>query len=370
MWLKAEKISGQQSSYLDLIRGLAAQLVVVGHALSFIYPDSIFGTKFYIQNFSVLVFFILSGYVISLTTALKLRDPQYRLSDFFSDRLARILTPFIPAIVFVAGLDYLMKDSAAYIYKSAYTPLTFVANILQLQNYPIVTVFLRHGTGIPTFGSARPLWTIAIEWWIYLLFGYLAFAFVRKAEMSPGRWLMILFLSVVPVTFLVGPVHSVLTWLWVAGVIIAIYLRPLLAFWRPSQLVTGTLSCTVLTVVRLAFNSLEFYDLAFGLILGGAFLFSIELASRPGTFSIFLTSASGWTKRLGSFSYSLYLVHYTICLFIITKLPNLSGLTSFFFMFISSNIVALLLYALFQRHYRTVGIYCKPKLKIINRLLL
>jgi peptidoglycan/LPS O-acetylase OafA/YrhL len=72
-----------------------------------------------------------------------------------------------------------------------------MGNIFMLQDYPGF-LFLPDFS-ISSFGSARPFWTLAIEWWIYLSFGYLILVFLKKDKLSLLNILILLFFSVVPV---------------------------------------------------------------------------------------------------------------------------------------------------------------------------
>ena len=63
-------ISKSSSNILNFIRGFSAQIVVLGHLLSL----SLFQTEFnipIIQNFGVILFFIMSGYLITHESILK-----------------------------------------------------------------------------------------------------------------------------------------------------------------------------------------------------------------------------------------------------------------------------------------------------------
>ena len=64
------------SLWLDLTRVLAAQAVLIGHILSYIYPISD------LQNGAVLVFFFLSGYLISMSLETKRLQKQYSFKQF------------------------------------------------------------------------------------------------------------------------------------------------------------------------------------------------------------------------------------------------------------------------------------------------
>ena len=64
------KLTESNSIFLDLIRGLSSQLVVVGHGISFFGIFTSFHQPNFpwIQNIAVLIFFILSGFLISYST--------------------------------------------------------------------------------------------------------------------------------------------------------------------------------------------------------------------------------------------------------------------------------------------------------------
>ena len=98
----ADKFQLSSSFLLHLIRGGAAQAVLVGHGLA------IFGIKSmpYLQNSAVVVFFILSGFVIPYSSFIKARKyPSYSFSSYFIDRFSRIYMGFVPALFFVLGLE-------------------------------------------------------------------------------------------------------------------------------------------------------------------------------------------------------------------------------------------------------------------------
>lgn len=93
----------RHDAMLDVIRGLAAEAVVVGHACSVVFPASsaniVLGWCSYI---AVLVFFVLSGYVIVgslLREAKAAHAIDYR--DFAIRRVARIMPPYLLTLLLV-----------------------------------------------------------------------------------------------------------------------------------------------------------------------------------------------------------------------------------------------------------------------------
>ena len=223
---------------LDLVRAVAAQAVVVGHAavffsvLSILRPPNIP----YIQNVGVVVFFLLSGYLISYTVFRKSHDPGYRFRVFAIERFARIFSGFIPGLVFILAIDLLTVavSPVAYRYAGQLRADVFVSNLLMLQDSSLgrwISSAIHAPDEISAlmvpFGSGRPLWTIAIEWWIYLIFGWVTLV-IRRDPRSPRGWIMASVFAVIPLYNLVdGRGHSLtLTWLLGAG---AFWLRPPLA---------------------------------------------------------------------------------------------------------------------------------------------
>jgi len=167
------KINSIQSVSLDFIRLFAAQLVVLGHTLSFFH---IRDDMPYIQNSGVVIFFVLSGLIISYTVFFK-SEINYSFKQFFIERFARIYTGLLPSLLFIALIDYVIRTQhpESYIYGDAYNIKTFIGNILMLQDYQYIghyfVSYIPDSLQITSFGSGRPLWTLAIEWWLYMCFG-------------------------------------------------------------------------------------------------------------------------------------------------------------------------------------------------------
>ncbi len=114
------KLQPASSVLLDLIRGVSAQLVVIGHLLSFykVYGYKEDSGQFIIQNFGVVVFFILSGFLIAYSVNGK--NPDYGFKEYFIDRASRIFIAFLPALVVIALLDF---SSAALLTEDKYPQL-------------------------------------------------------------------------------------------------------------------------------------------------------------------------------------------------------------------------------------------------------
>ena len=106
-------IKGDLSIVLDIVRIAAAELVCVGHIIAWNGINKRFNPK--IGNFplelslmadiGVVLFFIISGLLISNSVFSKMSDNNYRFGMYFIDRFARIYSGLIPCMIVILILD-------------------------------------------------------------------------------------------------------------------------------------------------------------------------------------------------------------------------------------------------------------------------
>lgn len=314
-------LTKETSLGLDLIRGISAQMVLVGLALSYyhIYPSLKDKQVFYIQNLGVLIFFILSGFLITLTTRRKaFNNPStYSFGGFFMDRFVRIFSAFIPALVFIAVVDGIAIRifPAGYPYEEAFNLKTAVANIFMLQDFPALNNLLPEALTITSFGSGRPFWTVAIEWWFYMFFGWLFF-FRKNTLNTVLKILILLFFAIVPLLNVRGGRGNCLTYLWYACFVLSyLYNSPFVKRLGKTT-VTGALVLICLVFTGLIGKyELKVYNYQIGAVVT-IFLF-ILIVLFPKIPSLFSNERINRYIRLtADFSFSLYLIHYTILSFL------------------------------------------------------
>jgi peptidoglycan/LPS O-acetylase OafA/YrhL len=214
------RINAAQSGHLDLLRGVAAQMVLVQHALGLCFPDR--GYEDYgLGALGVQVFFLLSGFLITHSIVSRARTGSYSLTDFLVSRFARIYTPYIPAILLVALLDWFSSRAPGYPYGADYNLGTGIANLAMLQDFPLFQILRRlhvpeQDWFVKSFGSGRQFWTVSIEWWIYVTVGVAAFLALRR---KAGVWLFaVLALACIePLYNFVGGPGDSLTFTWMLG---------------------------------------------------------------------------------------------------------------------------------------------------------
>ena len=361
--------------FMDLIRGVASQLVVVGHSINiflpavFMVPTAAGGLEagpggIYVQNLAVLIFFYVSGYLITATFLKKSQNPGWRLRHFLADRAARIFTPLAPFLLILLITDNLVFGSHAV---TRYTEIDagggdLVRNLTMLFNNSLLERLARW-TGLawlsgPPFGSADQLWTVVIEWWIYVLFGLVAFWLIRRRG-NLLLWLATLaFALVVPLAALLH--HGGLIVAWIVGMAMRLG-HDRLRRVPPAWLAALAGLSFALAATRWALTAFDFYDPLTAALLGIA-LFAFMTLRESGRARI-LPGVGALVTGLSNISYSLYLVHLTLIFYVAHWLPGMIGQAwALPAAFLLCNAGAIVFYYLFERHYPRVRRWLDPYL--------
>ena len=145
---------------LECLRGFAAIYVVLHHNVKFGYDvlGINLGELFRFGQEAVILFFLISGFVIYYSYS---RNPSQSFWNYFKKRTLRIYVPLI--LVFLIG--YLLECLATgTVYVIDYKVL--MLNFAMLQDWS----FARPNTIVEPFLGNTPLWSLAYEWWFYMLF--------------------------------------------------------------------------------------------------------------------------------------------------------------------------------------------------------
>lgn len=168
------------SILISLLRGLAAIEVAAAHLRAAMYPGlrAVHDPSIWFKGFSfvtgfahhaVLVFFVISGWLVGGSLLDKLRQPD-AVSSYAIDRVTRLWTVLIPTfmltLLFGLVTGILDGHGADFHSTSEYSSVTFAANLVGLQT---VTA--------STFGGNFPLWSLANETWYYVMFPLLVVLF-------------------------------------------------------------------------------------------------------------------------------------------------------------------------------------------------
>lgn len=192
-----EKMPNAFSVYLDLLRVAAAATVMLSH-----YPitasQAAITDRFNFGYDAVIVFFVLSGYVISHAVDTKETDGL----TYSVNRIARIFP--VAAVAVMLSLLLMM-------WGIQYNP-TLYPEAFQLESplyYLSRTIFFSNELwweDIRPFGNG-PYWSLAFEVWCYVFYGLAMF--------SRGRWRLALLTLALLVT---GPKQWLMLPIWMAGV--------------------------------------------------------------------------------------------------------------------------------------------------------
>jgi peptidoglycan/LPS O-acetylase OafA/YrhL len=378
-------LAPSQSTYLDFVRAGAAFLVLIGHAAQFFWMKSSI-ISLPLQNAGVMIFFLMSGFLISYTVFSKWNNANYTFKTFFIDRFCRIYCAYLPALFFVLFVDTFTKTLTG-IPKVRVDELkvlidmqnnsglvSFLGNFFMMQNFPFFQILRIIGvpdnlTFIRPFGSGSPFWTISIEWWIYMLFGFIALKFFRDKKPFP-IWLILvsLFVTAEPFYYLIGGTNNCLTLLWLLGMLFALlfiylpdYETRLKFYFKTYNLKNvalaffwGSFLCLVgrCVSIKLDTGKLAIGEFQFGLFLG-FFLFS-------GLFLFPFRDPPIWVSKtfrfFADFSYSLYLTHYSVLVALYCFFPGHDHNFLFYlFAMLISIAVAILFWLIFEKHYRILA---------------
>lgn len=185
------------SIYLDLVRFLAACLVYMYHSNQRWLIDDFLPVSNYGHS-SVIVFFVLSGFVIAYITDVK----EDKFSAYAASRLSRIYSVALPAVILTLLLDAVGRhlNPVAYSYPFDNFLLRAAASFFLLNEVWFVSI---------TSFSNVPYWSICYEAWYYIGFALIVFL--------PKRFG---FVAVVSLVIILGPKIVLLAPIWALGVIL------------------------------------------------------------------------------------------------------------------------------------------------------
>jgi peptidoglycan/LPS O-acetylase OafA/YrhL len=201
-------VSPALSIYLDLLRAAAGLLVLFYHA-----SNNEFGGAWLQRTFShtgtpgVIIFFVLSGFVISWTAATK----EKTFKVFIINRLARLWSVALPALALTFAADRI----GYAIYPQIYSVIDDWPNLIArpFEHLAMSGAFLNQIWFLDVRPlSNNPFWSLCYEWWYYAAFG--------SVMLIRGRAGWILGLGAVAV---MGPKIWLLFPVWLMGV--AVYRR-------------------------------------------------------------------------------------------------------------------------------------------------
>src|SRR5262249_2036554 len=180
---------------LDALRGIAALAVAFGHWRSAFFLAL---TQVHVRHGvplvaayaltslghqAVIVFLVLSGYLVGGSVVRALRAARWSWSQYLTHRLVRLWIVLLPALALGFGWDWLgIHYLRAPLLYAGIGGNNITPDVLATSKPPVLlgnAVFLQ--TVIePPFGSNVALWSLANEWWYYVLFPLGACLFLSR----------------------------------------------------------------------------------------------------------------------------------------------------------------------------------------------
>jgi peptidoglycan/LPS O-acetylase OafA/YrhL len=352
---------------LDLMRGIAALFVFLGHSRAIMFTDANAGNVsgivaksfYFLTGFgheSVIIFFVLSGFVIAKSIDNDLQKKKWSFRNYLFNRISRLWVVLLPALILGGIFDAiglsLFPTQISYTGKLPFLPdvapmsrlgvSVFLGNLFFIQN--IVTT---------TWGSNGPLWSLANEFWYYLLYPLFLSAIIIPYKTIYKIVAVVCFALI---AYFVGwGIFSYFS-IWLIGVA-AFYIKKIKKHLMRTQIAAVVLLIIILGGIRLKWNATIFNDYSLG-IATGFFVWNFAKYYSLGTIG------NKVTIFLSNISYTLYLVHLPFLLFFCSLLHYVQiPFTLLHFALWTVLIIATILYAyimwfLFERNTNKIKQYC------------
>jgi peptidoglycan/LPS O-acetylase OafA/YrhL len=355
---------------LDWLRFLTALLVVLCHAR----PDhwvawaeldadsqGIVSMLFFLLirpgPEAVVVFFVLSGYLVGASVIRRCVNGAFSASEYFVNRAARIATPLFPAILLTIGCVGFVQPR----WPAHYIP-EILGNLLQMQG-----ILTNPMTGNP------PLWSLSYEVWFYVLAGALGMAWTNRGVSSSKRLLAgaaILALLSFGCVVILDMSYFVC---WLLGALAG--LSPL-KFPGRNLTCAGVIGVLLAVALSQATNPQQgglliqspWLHRAGTVLLGISISFLLPVLVQAGE-RLRHIPFTRHGSQLAAFSYTLYLTHFPLLLVMRSwhepyRAMSLSSIWLYVCKIVICLIVAMIFYLSFERHTEHVRQWLKARLSV------
>lgn len=304
---KNGRLTQNQSRYFDMWRGGSALVVVIAHMCQ-IYRSSFHDVFVLISaalaGGAVMAFFALSGFFIQKSLSRCVVGNSVNWRSYFQSRADRIVPPFIISIALTVALWIL----APYVFASGSHLFTLPNDRAEFSLDGLVyTLFFVNNFFGPALSANGPLWSLAYEVWYYIFACLFALAYVSDRRVIVIALPLFFLLVVLDVFF------AILGLIWLGGFFVSMIHsnQPKL----PNMLMRMPFGVVpALLLILIAFAPPRFTGkiaLLFQLSFGVWMVFHmIRALARP--------VLPEWRPLVlsGTFSYSLYVLHFPIMLFL------------------------------------------------------
>jgi peptidoglycan/LPS O-acetylase OafA/YrhL len=167
------------------MRGAAALLVLVGHWRNLFFVSYqelgahrwLFFAPYTLTaagHQAVMIFFVLSGFLIGGTVCRAMTHRQWSWASYLTHRLVRLWIVLVPGLLLCLLWDtafhWSIDTSRSIDFSAAAMPLKLREMDSDTASSFFGTLFFLQDVVVPRFGSDGPLWSLASEFWYYILF--------------------------------------------------------------------------------------------------------------------------------------------------------------------------------------------------------
>ncbi|MEO6784957.1 MAG: acyltransferase [Chthoniobacteraceae bacterium] len=296
------------SAFLDLLRIIAALLVFINHDVQF-WNRRIWSIANPLAHSAVIIFFVLSGYVIAYSTFARNQDAR----KFVVARLSRLYSVVLPALL----LTFVLQRIGASLNAEYYQQYSRGA---ELPRYLITAAFLQNIWLLAASpASNKVFWSLSYEFWYYALFGVAVFLKSKRVRN----------VALVAILSLITPEIVLLLPCWLTGVVAYVCNERFCLSSRGAR--CGFILCFVATILifaylpeypfplghpRLWFSSCFVSDWIAAVAVAATILMFVAAkfaAPSPRTAAVIRYGAAH--------TFSLYLYHYPLLVFANAILP-------------------------------------------------
>jgi peptidoglycan/LPS O-acetylase OafA/YrhL len=317
-------VRGRRFVHLDMLRGLAALGVVVGHIRGFSVINyaaaeshSLFDQLFYfvtgLGHQSVIAFFALSGFLVGGPALRDIVNHGWSWRPYVLRRLTRLWTVLIPALLLTWVFDTAGGALGGHAgYEGAFYSMSFIgpspadpAN-LSLPTF-LANILFMQTIVAPVFGSNGPLWSLANEFWYYVTFPLLLLGLIGGGVLSRvcNGLIGLALLMLLPIEMML------LGSIWVAGAV-AHHAAAQHNLRRIINHRAWVASVLIAIIASLILDKLR-PGLLCDLLLGAAFAIMLPILSLLPNFGEIYAKLAG---ALSNVSYTLYATHFPVLAFI------------------------------------------------------
>jgi peptidoglycan/LPS O-acetylase OafA/YrhL len=302
----------------------------VGHARTFFFHsftspvhttvNSAFGVQdsvatITIGNEAVMVFFVLSGFLVGGSVLRQTRTGKWHWRDYALKRLTRLWIVLIPAIFIGMLLDvtgsWLLSSAGSVYSVNGFPNYSGTVHIIDAYSVKIILANIFFACGILARhpGSNVALWSLTCEFWYYLLFPLLLITFLPQQKL----WKRSVYLAIAVLIFcFIGTKYSLLFWIWILGALLTSI--PLKLPARIASLGSAFFGVALI----LAFPLVKIYvkpvhiGQSIMALLTAILIYCLMHNSAAGKKNLYAILAKFFAK----FSYTLYLTHLPLLMFL------------------------------------------------------